>query len=96
MLDWLTSLFAPSDGPDRQTRVGDPMPEPEARMWAGVLMREGIGAMVKDEGLPPYTSPMGSHFTLWVKARDADLATQIITSPPDPGDDHETTQDDLP
>ena len=54
------------------------MPEPEAQMWVGVLKGEGIGAVVQNEGLPPYTSSMGSNYSVWVRFRDAEAAEQMI------------------
>lgn len=77
-MDWLLSLLGFKDDPDRLVRIGGLMSEPEAEMWAGVLKGEGIGAMVQNEGLPPYTSSMGSNYTVWVKFRDAEDAERMI------------------
>ena len=91
-MDWLKSLFGlVEDDPDRLVRVGGPMPEPEAHMWTGVLKGEGIGAVVQNEGLPPYTSPMGSHYTVWVRFRDAEAAEQMMMGRPHNGGSHENT-----
>ena len=90
-MGWLKSLFGHGDDPDRLVRVGGLMPEPEAQMWAGMLKGEGIGAAVQNEGLPPYTSSMGSHYTVWVRIRDAETAERMIMGKPHDGGPHETT-----
>ncbi len=90
-MGWLKSLFGHEDDPDRLVRVGGLMPEPEAQMWAGVLKGEGIGAVVQNEGLPPYTSPMGSHYTVWVRFRDAETAERMIMGKSRHGGPNETT-----
>ncbi|MDE2718568.1 MAG: DUF2007 domain-containing protein [Dehalococcoidia bacterium] len=90
-MDWLKSLFGLKDDPDRLVRVGGLMPEPEAQMWVGVLKGEGIGAVVQNEGLPPYTSSMGSNYSVWVRFRDAEAAEQMIMGRLHGGGPHETT-----
>ena len=90
-MGWLRSLFGRDDDPDRLVRVGGLMPEPEAEMWAGVLKGEGIGAAVQNDGLPPYTSSMGPHYTVWVRFRDAETAERMIMGRPHDGGSHETT-----
>ena len=90
-MGWLKSLLGLEDDPDRLVRVGGLMPEPEAHMWTGVLKGEGIGAAVQNEGLPPYTSSMGSHYTVWVRFRDAEAAEQIIMGKSRHGGPNETT-----
>ena len=90
-MDWLKSLFGLKDDPDRLVRVGGLMPEPEAQMWVGVLKGEGIGAVVQNEGLPPYTSSMGSNYSVWVRFRDAEAAEQMIMGKLHGGGPHETT-----
>lgn len=90
-MDWLKSLFGLVDDPDRLVRVGGLMPEPEAEMWTGVLKGEGIGAVVQNEGLPPYTSSMGSNYSVWVRFRDAEAAERMIMGRLHGGGPHETT-----
>lgn len=90
-MDWLKSLLGLEGDPDRLVRVGGLMPEPEAQMWAGVLKGDGIGAMVQNDGLPPYTSSMGSNYTVWVRFRDAEAAEQILMGKPHYGGPNETT-----
>lgn len=90
MVNWLKSMFGFTDDPDRPVQVGQQMSEPEARMWADVLLGEGIGAGVKNEGLPPYTSSMSSDYTVWVKPDDVERAVEIISSEPHEGEPDET------
>ena len=89
-MDWLLSLLGFKDDPDRLVRIGRLMSEPEAEMWAGVLKGDGIRAMVQNEGLPPYTSSMGSNYALWVRFRDAETAERMVMGKTDEGGPHET------
>lgn len=91
MVNWLKSLFGFTDDPDRPVQIGQQMSEPEAHMWASVLKEEGIGAGVKNEGLPPYTSSMSSNYTVWVKPDDAARAEEIMSNEPHEGGPDETT-----
>ena len=78
-MEWLKSLLGLFDDSDSPVQVGQQMSEPEAHMWADVLRREGIGAGVRNEGLPPYTSSMSSNYSVWVKPGDAERAEQIVS-----------------
>lgn len=78
-MEWLKSLLGLFDDFDSPVQVGQQMSEPEAHMWADVLRREGIGAGVRNEGLPPYTSSMSSNYSVWVKPGDAERAEQIVS-----------------
>ncbi len=89
-MDWLLSLLGFKDDPDRLVRIGGLMSEPEAEMWAGVLNSEGIRAVVQNEGLPPYTSSMGSNYALWVRFRDAETAEGMVMGKMNEGGPHET------
>jgi|GEM_PF-7086491 hypothetical protein len=83
MLNFLKSLFGFTDDHDRPVQVGQQMSEPEAGMLADMLREEGIGAGVRNQGLPPYTSSMSSNYSVWVKPGDAEQAERIMSSEPD-------------
>ena len=90
MLNLLKSLFGFTDDPDRPVQVGQQISEPEARMVADMLREEGIGAGVRNQGLPPYTSSMSSNYSVWVKPGDAERAEHIMSSEPHEGGPDET------
>ena len=90
-MGWLKALFGLEEDPDRLVRVGGMMSEPEALMWQGAFKGEGIGAMVQNEGYPPYTSSMSSSFSVWVRIRDAEAAERMIMGKPHHGGPHGTT-----
>ena len=57
MIDWLKAILGIIvDDNEKLVALTDPMPEPEAEMWAQRLRAVGIGAAVQNLGLPPYTS----------------------------------------
>ena len=92
MIDWLKTLLGwnPSEGSDAPVRVGEMMSEPEAYLWAERLRNEGIGAGVKNEGIPPYTSAMSATFSVWVSPDGEETARRIMggdDAPDDLGDD---------
>lgn len=91
MAGWLKAVFGLFDDPDRPVQVGRRMSEPEAHMWADVLRREGIGAGVRNEGLPPYTGSMTSSYTVWVRPDVAARARRIMSGETDEGESHEKT-----
>ena len=78
-MGWLKSLLGQFDDSDSPVQVGRQMSEPEAHMWADVLRREGIGAGVRNEGLPPYTSSMSANYSVWVKPGEAERARKIVS-----------------
>ncbi len=82
---WLKSLLGLFSAADAPVSVGGRMPEPEAHMWAEVLRSEGIGAGVRNEGLPPYTSSMSSNYSVWVQSGDAERARQIVSGEKEEG-----------
>lgn len=90
MVNWLKSLFGFIDDPDRPVQVGQQMSEPEARMLADMLREEGIGAGVRNQGLPPYTSSMSSNYTVWVSPGDVEQAERVMSIEPHEGGPDET------
>ena len=81
MKDAIRSMFnrfTGADDPGRLIEISDALPEPEAMMLQDYLRQEGIGAAIQNRGLPPYTSTLGSHYSLWVQARDEHRARELL------------------
>ena len=79
MIDWLKAILGIIvDDNEKLVALTDPMPEPEAEMWAQRLRAVGIGAAVQNLGLPPYTSSMSNNYTVSIRAIDVTRACEVL------------------
>ena len=78
MIDWLKAILGVVDDNEKLVLLTDPMPEPEAEMWAQRLRAVGIGVAVQNLGLPPYTSSMSNNYTVSIRAIDVTRACEVL------------------
>jgi len=78
VVNWFKALIGIVDDDDKLVEITGLMSEPEAVMWVDRLKDEGIGAVVQNRGLPPYTSSMSDNYTVWTTALHADRAREVM------------------